>query len=199
MRKAAVITWLLLLLAGIVALFWRNDWVYNLPAPVPLHYKPVKPGTQIHLARALPLPAGKPLFLHFYNPDCPCSRFNIPHFRSLVKQFEKEVSFAIVLVSPKKYTAEAIREQFDLGIPVLFNTDIAGACGVYAAPQAVIIDTGYRLYYRGNYNSSRYCTDTRTAYAKMALAGLLHHRSTILFDQFALKAYGCGISKCTNQ
>jgi thiol-disulfide isomerase/thioredoxin len=197
MRKVAVLTWLLLLLAGIIALFWRNEWVYRLPTPVPANYSPVQTGAAIQMAASLPLPAGKPVFLHFYNPECPCSRFNIPHFKALVKQYGSEVNFAIVPMTGENYSVKAIQEKFGLDIPVLSDPNIAIACGVYSTPQAVIIDTNQHLYYRGNYNKSRYCTDKKTEYARMGLDGLLHHNATIISDQFALKAYGCSLPKCT--
>jgi hypothetical protein len=199
MRKVAIFTWLLLLLAGIVALFWRNEWIYNLPTPVPANYQPVNKGAVLPVAKSLPLPVGKPVFLHFYNPDCPCSRFNLPHFKSLVKQFGQEVSFAIVPLTDKPYSEKAIREKIGMDIPVLLDTMLAKRCGVYSTPQAAIIDTNYQLYYRGNYNKSRYCADKKTEYARMALNGLLHHNADILFDRFALTAYGCGLPKCTKQ
>jgi hypothetical protein len=195
MRKFAVFTWLMLLLGGIVALFWRNEWVYRLPTPVPANYLPVQTGAAIQLAGLQK--AGKPLFLHFYNPDCPCSRFNMPHFKTLVKQYAGEVDFAIVPMTGKNYPAKAIQEKFGLDIPVLSDTTIASACGVYSTPQAVIIDTNQQLYFRGNYNKSRYCTEKKTEYARMALDGLLHRNAAIIFDQFALKAYGCSLPKCT--
>jgi hypothetical protein len=153
----------------------------------------------IGAARSLPLPAGKPVFLHFYNPDCPCSRFNLPHFRSLVKQYSNEVSFAIVPLTDKHYTAAAIQRKIGMDVPVLLDTTLASYCGVYSTPQAAIIDTNYQLYYRGNYNKTRYCADKKTEYARMALDGLLHHNAAILFDRYALTAYGCGLPKCTKQ
>jgi hypothetical protein len=54
------------------------------------------------------------------------------------------------------------------------------------------------LYYRGNYNKSRYCTDKKTEYARMALDALLNNNANIGFDQLAIKAYGCQLPKCKN-
>ena len=56
------------------------------------------------------------------------------------------------------YTAKQIQDKFGLDIPVLFDSSLAKACGVYSTPQAVLIDNNQNLYYRGNYNRSRYCT-----------------------------------------
>jgi len=197
MRKVVVITWLIVLLATVVVLFWYNEWVYSLPTPVPENYKVVDTGTSVDIASKLSFKPDKPVFLHFYNPDCPCSRFNIPHFKSLVKQYGNKIQFVIVPVTPKKYKTEEILKKFDLEIPVIFDTTLATACGVYSTPQAVLLDTNRQLYFRGNYNRSRYCTDKKTEYARTAIDKLLHNNAAIIFDQFALKAYGCQLPNCT--
>jgi AhpC/TSA family len=198
MRKAAVIVWLAILLTGIVTLFWQIDWKYNLPTPVPDNYKTIAIGSVVELPQKLKQEKGKPLFLHFFNPHCPCSRFNISHFKSLVTQYGSEIDFKIVVLSTKTYTEKEIQDKFDLQLPVLFDSSIAASCGVYSTPQAVILDTSHRLYYRGNYNRSRYCSNRSTEYARIALDAFLHTGLAIAFDQFALKAYGCQLPKCNN-
>jgi thioredoxin-related protein len=197
MRKTIVITCLALLFTGIIALFWYNEWVYSLPTPVPINYRPVNPGEPIPLALNLHSANAKPLFLHFFNPDCPCSRFNVDHFKSLVKQYRNQANFEIVVMSNKNYSTKDIQDKFEVTVPVLFDSAIAVACGVYSTPQAVIIESNGRLFYRGNYNRARYCADPKTEYARMALDSLLHHRLHPLFDLFALKAYGCRLPSCT--
>jgi hypothetical protein len=195
MRKVIVSVCLSLLFLGIITLFWYNEWVYSLPTPIPDSYKPVKTGSVIDLTAKYP-PGKKPLFLHFFNPDCPCSRFNITHFKSLVKQYGKDVDFAVVVLNARKYTAGQIQERFGISIPVSFDSSIAAVCGVYSTPQAVILTAGHKLYYRGNYNKSRYCTDKNSNYAQLALEGLLHKDSTLVFDRYALTACGCRLPEC---
>lgn len=196
MRKVAMLTWLFILLAIIITVFWQYEWVYSLPTPVPHNYRAIEPGTPINVSHTLPFKKDKPVLLHFYNPDCPCSKFNIPHFKSLVGQFHDKITFAIVPVTRKKLTAHDILKKFDLDIPVIFDTALMTACGVYSTPQAVLLDTNRQLYFRGNYNRTRYCTDTKTEYARMAINKLLQNNAAIIFDQFALKAYGCQLPKC---
>jgi hypothetical protein len=198
MKKALVMTWLLLLLLAVGALFWYNDWVYQLPTPVPQNYQPVKPGKVIKLSKALQAYHNKPVFLHFFNPDCPCSRFNMAHFKSLVHQYGNQVNFVIVVMSAKPFTVEAIQDKFDTRLPVLFDPSLAVSCGVYSTPQAVLLDGQHRLYYRGNYNSSRYCTDEKTSYAKIALTGFVHNQTQLTFSQLALTSYGCRLPDCKN-
>jgi len=202
MKKRMVMAWLTLLVTGVIGIFWRSEWVYALPTPVPSNYHAVVTGTKISWpSRDAALLAGahKPLLLHFFNPDCPCSRFNVPHFRELVKQYGQRVSFAVVLMTDKDYSPDDIRRRFDLpgNIPVVRDSLIAAACGVYSTPQAVVVDTSGQLFYRGNYNRNRYCTDEKTSYARLALESLLHNDLHPNFDPMALKAYGCKLPTCT--
>jgi len=196
MRKLVVAVWLIILFSGVGALFWYNEIIYHLPTPVPANYKPVNNGTIINLGSDFNAWQGKPVFLHFFNPDCPCSRFNIANFRSLVKQFGDQVKFVVVVINNKRYTAKAIQDKFDLDVPVSFDASLAVACGVYSTPQAALLDAQHTLYYRGNYNQSRYCTDEKTSYAKIALNGLLHDHARLVFSQLALRSYGCSLPDC---
>jgi hypothetical protein len=169
--------------------------VYSLPTPVPSDYNKVIPGQAIDLNGKVAV-ADKLVFLHFFNPTCPCSKFNIPHFKSLAKKYAGEISFAIVVMGKEKnYSEEEIKEKFGLDIPVYFDAAIAKRCGVYSTPQAVIINDG-KLYYRGNYNRNRYCTEKKSNYAEMAIDSLLENVSRPTFNQYALVSYGCTLPTC---
>ncbi|HEY4107624.1 peroxiredoxin family protein [Puia sp.] len=201
MRKKLAISWLLVLAIGVGVIFWRYEWKYSLPTPVPDNYHAVGLGSPVRLpstAASLFPTDNKPLFLHFFNPDCPCSRFNMPQFRALVQQYGKQARFAIVVMSPDAFTAEELQTKFNLPypIPVLNDSAIAASCGVYSTPQAVIIDKDQKLFYRGNYNRSRYCSDEKTGFARLALVGLLKNNYSQNFDPLALKAYGCQLPTC---
>lgn len=194
-RTGLVTLWLLALVAAVGSLFWYQDWVYQLPTPVPDTYTPVRNGTVIRVNSPVVMQSDKPVFLHFFNPVCPCSRFNQPQFKALVRQFDRQVNFAVVVMSPRSYSVEQIQQRLGLRIPVLMDSSLARACGVYATPQAVLLDSRHRLYYRGNYNRSRYCTDEQTSYAKQALTGLLTQSGRVT-DERALTAYGCSLPSC---
>ena len=198
MRKLLLMTWLMLVFSAVGVLFWYNEWVYHLPTPIPKNYKAISQGKIIKLNGTLAVDHTRPLFLHFFNPDCPCSRFNITNFKSLVSRYGHRVKFVVVVMNNKSYTAREIQDKFDLDIPVLFDASIATACGVYSTPQVALLDQDHKLYYRGNYNSSRYCTDEKTNYAKIAIEGLLHDHEKIIFNQLALRAYGCRLPNCAN-
>jgi hypothetical protein len=113
-----------------------------------------------------------------------------------VQQYGKAVDFGIVVLTAKGYTASQIQDKFGIRIPVSFDSSIAATCGVYSTPQAVIITAGHKLYYRGNYNKSRYCTNKSSNYAQIALDALLHRDNAIVFDRYALTAYGCRLPEC---
>ncbi|MCW3126872.1 MAG: hypothetical protein JWO03_2530 [Bacteroidetes bacterium] len=198
MRKVFVICWLTALLSGICYMFWHEEWKYSLPTPVPQNYLTVNTGDRVDVSNKLKAEKGKPLFIHFFNPDCPCSRFNVPHFNSLVRKYGDKVTFAVVVINKdKEYTEKEIQDRFDITVPVLSDQSIAASCGVYSTPQAALIDGDRTLYYRGNYNRSRYCTDMKSNFAQMALDSLLTNISNPVFSQYALKAYGCTLPYCT--
>lgn len=195
MRKLLVFTWLGVLVLTIGALFWYNDIIYQLPTPIPANYKPVAIGTSIPLHSLALNNHSKPTFLHFFNPSCPCSKFNIPHFRALVQQYGTQVNFAVVVINGKGASARQIQQRLGVTVPVTFDTSLATACGVYSTPQVALIDAGGRLYYRGNYNRGRYCADEQTNFAKIAIYGVLQGL-TRPFSPLALRSYGCEVISC---
>lgn len=195
MKKPILIIWLGVLFTGIIALFWYQEWIYQLPTPVPEGYQFVKINDVVDI-KVLATTSGRPALLHFFNPKCPCSRFNIPHFKSLVRQYGSKVDFIVVVMSEKKYTISEIQNKVGENVQVVMDSTIARVCGVYSTPQAVIVDGKRRLIYRGNYNKSRYCTSTKTEYARMTLDSMLTEKLIPEFDQFALTAYGCQIPLC---
>lgn len=196
-RRFFIIVWLMVILGGISYIFWTTDLQYQLPTPVPVDYRVVSKGSLINIAGKFRVQSGKPMFIHFFNPDCPCSRFNIDHFKSLVRKYGGKVNFAIVVLNKNGNCSEKeIQDKFDLDLPVSFDRSIADVCGVYSTPQAVLIDNQGRLYYRGNYNKSRYCTDTRTNYAQMAIDTLLRNCPSPELDKSAYISYGCQLPTC---
>jgi hypothetical protein len=198
MKKWIAGIWLSVLMIAIAGLFWFNQLVYSMPTPVPSRYINVANGTRISRVSELHFKNNKPIFLHFFNPDCPCSRFNIKHFKTLVKEYGNRVNFAVVLMTNKPYTASDINERFGLSLPVIKDDGLAESCGVYSTPQAVLLQSDLHLYFRGNYNKTRYCTDERSNYAKLAVTSLLNNKATVQMEPLALVAYGCKLPDCKN-
>jgi hypothetical protein len=118
------------------------------------------------------------MVVHFFNPDCPCSRFNLEHLRRLVERFGDRVQFvAAVQADDDRDAAELEDALAALDLRLVHFVDrgaaVARAAGVYSTPQAVVLARDGRLVYRGNYNTSRYCTDPRTEFVRIALDHLV--------------------------
>jgi hypothetical protein len=140
--------------------------------------------------------------LHFFNPVCPCSRFNAEHIRALWERFGKQARFvAVVQIADDQDTAQ--RRESLAAAARLFGADmeaviddqgkIAAACGVYSTPQAVILAPGSAsvVLFRGNYNVTRYCADPKTEFARQALEAVLNHQPLPPESRSAMIAYGC--------
>ena len=168
-KKILLALWFTLLLFSIGYLFWQNEFKYSLPTPIPKNYHAIAMGSKIDLSQCCAFD-NKPVFFHFFNPDCPCSRFNVPHVSDLIKKYGDKVNFKIVVLNKKKtFSIAEIQQKFGAEIPVYFDEGIAQKCGVISTPQAVLLDADHNLYYRGNYNKTRYCTDAESNYAQMAI------------------------------
>src|SRR5687768_3687700 len=120
--------------------FWERDLQYSLPTPRPAALQQVPLGIRVALpSRLAHVIAGEPtapLLLHFYNPDCPCSRFNRDHVEELRRRFANAVHVVEVLeTTPGDTTTSGI------DVPHVVDGDgaIAAAFGVYATPQAVLL------------------------------------------------------------
>ena len=192
--KIRLFTVLLLLIGaagGIGYLFWQQEGQYLLPTPVPADYQPTSTGETVVLNKGLMGSNRSGLFLHFFNPDCPCSRFNVKHFNYLGRTYGKQLQFAVII--PEFADYEKARELIAASIPVYVDKgdSLANASGVYATPQAVLLDSTGKLYYRGNYNKARYCTQKSSNYAEQALLDYLAGKTAPQFGQLASRSYGC--------
>ena len=185
------------LLAVIGATFWHQEWQYLQPTPRPAGLVQPPAGTSLPvppvLAVAAPSAAGKPVLFHFFDPDCPCSRFNIAHVRDLQAAFGRDIRFVAVLHGSDDQQLVAQFRRLDLNMEAICDASgaLANTLGVYSTPQAVLLDGESRLFYRGNYNVSRYCSDRDTEFARIALDCLLASRPLPAFPTLATTAYGC--------
>jgi hypothetical protein len=196
MRIVVVALMLIVVSAGIASIFWYQEIQYLLPAPVPKDYRVVLPNEVIKFDSVLlPKQYAKPKLLHFFSPDCPCSRFNLKHFLSLNKVYSKEIDFYVVIA--KREDVTSAKYMVEKNIPIIVDNDekLAKACGVYSTPQAALIQRDNRLYFRGNYNRSRYCIDKNSNFVQMALDSLIASKEPPHFIELATQSYGCSISQ----
>jgi hypothetical protein len=178
---------------------WEQDWKWGLPTPRPAGLQQPPIGAPLELPDAIAArwspAARRPLFLHFFNPDCPCSRFNQDHVRDLIQAHRGRLTI-VAVIEPEggPVAAHAVADaERELGVPVLLDADgsIAKQAGVYSSPQAVLVTAAGSLYYRGNYNLARYCTDSRTEFARIAIEHVLAGDPAYDAPLQARIAYGC--------
>lgn len=196
MRKIALFFILTGVFLSIGTIFWYQEIQYLLPTPVPKDYRVVLPQEVVRYDSALiPQPYAKPKLVHFFNPDCPCSRFNVKHFITLKKQYRERVDFFVAVTGPEK--VESARKLFDGDIAIIVDRGegLAKACGVYSTPQAAIIQTNNQLYFRGNYNRARYCVDPNSNFVQMAIDSLVSNKQPPHFNELATRSYGCSIGQ----
>lgn len=198
-RIVAVVLVNLLLVAIIGYTFWEEDWKYSQPTPRPDGLVQPELGTRISLPPALASlrQAGRPLFLHFASPKCPCTKFNLDHIRRLTQRFQNRVDFVTVIQAAETPESRQDFDKMHLAMPVVFdrNGDLGGVLGVFGTPQAALLDAEGRLYYRGNFNRSRYCVDASSEYARIALESLVSGRSLPPMPPEASITYGCPLPK----
>ncbi len=196
MQKSKIILFIVFIktvLISIGCIFWHQEYQYALPTPKPNELIQLNAGDSIDKT-SLPFEIAGNTFIHFYNYDCPCSRFNIKEFQSLVHRFSDRIKFIAVISTPSddESEIEAFRKKYDLGITTIIDHDgiIAGSLGVYSTPQAVLL-TKNQLFYKGNYNKARFCLTKNTKFAEMAVKALINNEKLPIFPEVATLAYGC--------
>jgi hypothetical protein len=195
MRLVLAAAGCLILLGAAAGALWWQDWRYAQPTPRPAGLVQASVGTRLalpELATVAMLRPGHPVLLHFFNPRCPCSRFSLDHVRSLQRQWAGRVDFVAVVQGVERQDVRHALGGVGLDMPAIADPDgrIAATCGVYSTPQAVVLDGAGRLYFRGNYNANRYCTDAASEFARLALDSLMSGGPPPRFRAADI-AYGC--------
>lgn len=197
MIKKLLLTLCLFIISFLIGyFFWNQEIKYQLPTPVPDNYHPISFGEKVNLENNFS--SSKPILLHFFNPDCPCSKFNITHFNELTLKYKSKVDFYVIVKSDEEnIEIEKIKNEFLGEVKIIndSNNVISDKCGVYSTPQAALLDKDKNLYYRGNYNKSRYCVLPESDYVQIAINSLLDNKKLPVFEKSAVTAYGCAISK----
>ncbi len=196
-RTALTLAVTAILLGFIGAVFWWQDLQYSLPTPRPASLYQTPEGTKVQLnpeLRAQIRESGLPVLLHFFNPKCPCSRFNLDHLRYLIQKYRGSVQVIAILQGDAHEDLLPSFEKLQIDIPAVADPSggIALELGVYATPQAVVLDRAGRLFYRGNYNTTRYCTNRQTEFARIALdAALAEWEPPFRGSPVTSVVYGC--------
>ncbi|HEY5918418.1 MAG TPA: TlpA disulfide reductase family protein [Chryseolinea sp.] len=174
--------------------FWIQEVQYSLPTPVPARFVDIKIGEKVDLSKELKIDSGRAAVLHFFNSECPCSRFNMDEFERLEHQYRNKVQFFVVIQSDNRDEIEEFQDKYELTVPIILDPSgaIADKCGIYATPQAVILDQNSAVYFKGNYNKARFCARKETRFVEIALDHLLKGEALPLSMLYAVvEPYGC--------
>ena len=210
MAVRPVLTWFALIVgeaalaALVIGAFWYQEWQYALPTPRPTELRQPEIDEAIEIAELRQTAYSqqqtansqqqttKPIWLHFFNPSCPCSQFNLDHVRNLIAEFGSRVDVIAVLEATDP-DALAKFQQLHLKCTAIVDHGglIAKQTGVYATPQGVVLNEHHKLVYRGNYNLGRYCTESETEFVRLAIENCLAHRPPLTFPAAATVAIGC--------
>jgi hypothetical protein len=199
MLTRPVLTWIALLsgeacLAALaLGVFWYQDWRYSLPTPRPTTLRQPVVGEVVEFTPFASVSATQPTLLHFFNPACPCSQFNLDHVRELIAEFDGRIRFVAVLEATEHTTALEQFARLNLKCAAVVDAEgaIARQAGIYSTPQGVVLDERGRLYYRGNYNRGRYCTSPETEFVRLSLENCLARQPAPEFPPEATVALGC--------
>jgi hypothetical protein len=187
-RKIILSVLLTFIGSAILFTFWVQEIQYSLPTPIPAQHKIIPIGSIVNSDNYFS--KGTLKLLHFYNPSCPCSKFNSDHINYLFSKYGKEISFFVVT----EKEMEKATKDFDFAVIHDENGKLADICGVYATPQAVLLDEKNQIYYRGNYNKERYCTDKNSNFAEIAIIHLLQGYKSKKDSTLVTRTYGCQLS-----
>lgn len=174
--------------------FWQYEVKYALPTPAPIDLVEVCIGSQVDIEPFI-TQGEKPMLLHFFNPNCPCSKFNIKEFFDLEKEYGKNIDLAIILESELEEDVDQFKKTYGSEVDILLDKDgaISDVLGIYSTPQAVILDTDGVIYYKGNYNKARFCTNKDSRFVDQALEHLMAGEPLPIFTEKATIAYGCNL------
>lgn len=181
------------LIMGVLAhFFWQYEMRYALPTPKPIDLKEVCIGDKVDVSPFVQL-GSKPLLLHFFNPNCPCSKFNIKEFFKLKHEYGSDIDLAIVLESELEEDVADFKETYGSDMDILLDKGgaISNQLGIYSTPQAVIIKPEGVIYYKGNYNKARFCTNKDSRFVDQALHHVIAGKELPKFTELATISYGC--------
>lgn len=171
---ALVATWI----AITITAFWVLQWQYLRPFPK----ETLAVSSQFFEGAALNLPAVHGLqadksgsVIHFWDPECPCTRFSTPHVRDLIAQADAQGFTSTVIVnrginSDAGSRLKSARKTFGEQIAIqLWSESLAEQLPIPASPSALVMSKEGRLSYVGPYSSDAFCSTEDGAFVEEAM------------------------------
>jgi hypothetical protein len=128
--------------------------------------------------------------VHFWDPACPCSRFNEAHVRKIVAEYARRGVQFLVVARAGSGLSEALlaaRAHRTFGDAVrLVNAPSQAAVGLTpSSPATAILDADGKLAYFGPYSTGAVCTATQGLFAEKVLDQLLQGNHPQLWNTWA--------------
>ncbi len=141
--------------------------------------------------RLLPEDEPRPVVLHFWDPDCACSRFNNRHVRELIATYEpKGFRFMIVPRTNSAEQEQALREKAkrEFGaVEVVFIQD--AQLDIPSSPAVLVLNRGLNLTYFGPYSNSAICSARTGRLVEAILDDIVQGREPA--PKVSTLAHGC--------
>jgi hypothetical protein len=141
---------------------------------------------------ALPGTLSKITILHFWDPDCPCARFNQVHVRDLISiHGAGDIRFVIVVPAEHAREGDRLRQRaetvFGTGIEVVIDHgELANA--VPSSPAAAIFAADRELAYFGPYSIGAVCSQGQGNFVETVLTRLKQGQNPHFLNTMAV---GC--------
>lgn len=141
---------MLICVSGICYLLWTEEYRFLLK----LDQGKVIEHLSLEYLRAWGIDTtDRPVYFHFYDPDCRYSNINISHLESVFDQYFG-IADVYIVIRGELDTTE-FREKHQLSKEINFLIDQQGSLteqmGVSSIPRALLFDQQHHLYFEGNY------------------------------------------------
>lgn len=115
--------------------------------------------------------------IHFWNPDCPCSRFNEVHVKKIISDYaDKNVEFSVVVSGKtsqqRNAYSELAKQVFNFDAVKAIRSDWPMEQGPPSSPAVAIMNKQGKLVYFGPYSLGARCSPDKGKFVEKALDGL---------------------------
>lgn len=133
--------------------------------------------------------------VHFWNPDCPCNRFNEVHVKKIISDYaDKNVRFTIVVsgnsAEQRKLREERARKIFSHQAVKNFRSDWPMDKGPPSSPAVGVINSVGELVYFGPYSLGANCAPDKGKFVEKVLDHLKNKKQAQK-KQLNTLAVGC--------
>ena len=134
--------------------------------------------------------------IHFWNPDCPCNRFNEVHVKKIISAYaDKNVKFTVVVSGSNKeerHQRQVLAKQvFSHSAVKEIRSDWPMNQGPPSSPAVGVVNSDGELIYFGPYSLGARCAPDKGKFVENVLDGLYARKKSADKKQLNTLAVGC--------